>query len=41
MNPLVERLAPLTLEDLDRGPVTLGSLWQERPVLLTFVRHFG
>jgi hypothetical protein len=41
MNSLVQRLAPLTLQDLDRGDVTLGSLWQDKPVLLTFVRHFG
>jgi hypothetical protein len=23
------------------GPVSLGSLWADGPVLLTFLRHFG
>jgi len=41
-----EASAPPTLEDvvvrdLDDGPVPLGSLWQDRPIVLAFVRHFG
>ncbi len=31
----------LTLLTPDRRPVTLSSLWQERPLLLAFTRHFG
>lgn len=41
MNELAAKLGPLVLEDLDRGPTPLASLWRERPVLLVFVRHFG
>ncbi|MFT7582197.1 MAG: hypothetical protein ACI9MR_003879 [Myxococcota bacterium] len=35
------RLAPITLTSADESPVNLGELWQERPVVLAFVRHFG
>jgi hypothetical protein len=39
------RLAGLELEQVGRdgpgGPVALGSLWRERPVVLVFIRHFG
>jgi len=35
------RLAPITLPD-DRGrPVRPGTLWQDAPVALVFIRHFG
>ena len=35
------KLADVTLEDADDRPVRLGSLWQDRPAALVFVRHFG
>jgi hypothetical protein len=34
-------LAKLEVVDEAGKPVVLGSLWQERPVVLVFVRHFG
>ena len=27
--------------DEDNRPVELGSLWQDQPAVLVFVRHFG
>jgi hypothetical protein len=38
---LSTRLAPLTLSDDRGGRVRLGSLWQDAPVVLVFIRHFG
>jgi hypothetical protein len=38
---LSTRLAGIELRDWTEEPVTLGSLWQERPVVLVFIRHFG
>lgn len=35
------KLADLTLKDSEDRPVLLGSLWQDRPAALVFVRHFG
>jgi hypothetical protein len=35
------RLAPLVLADADGDEVRLGSLWDEAPALLVFLRHFG
>ena len=35
------RLAPIELADWQGKPVRLGSLWEERPVVLVFIRHFG
>ena len=34
-------LAEIEVMDESGGKVKLGSLWAERPVVLTFVRHFG
>ena len=31
----------LLLEDVEGNPVQLSSLWQNRPLLLSFTRHFG
>jgi peroxiredoxin len=31
----------LTLQDVSGKPVRLSSLWQEKPLLLAFTRHFG
>lgn len=36
-----KELEGLVLSDADGAPVRLGSLWQERPVVLVFIRHFG
>ena len=35
------RLAEVEVLDTDGQPLRLGGLWQERPVLLVFIRHFG
>lgn len=38
---LAERLGSYRLSD-DRGEmVRLETLWEERPIVLAFVRHFG
>lgn len=38
---LSTRLAAIELQDPEGGEHTLGSLWDERPVVLVFLRHFG
>jgi hypothetical protein len=38
---VAERLAPIELPDADQRPVRLGALWEERPVVLVFLRHYG
>ena len=38
---LAARLAPIVLSDADGGPVRLGSLWEEAPAALVFLRHYG
>ena len=35
------RLSGIELSDWQGEPVRLGSLWQERAVVLVFIRHFG
>lgn len=36
------QLAPdLAVQDTDGNPVQLSRLWQERPLILAFTRHFG
>jgi hypothetical protein len=35
------KLADVALNDVEGRPVRLGSLWQDRPAALVFVRHFG
>jgi hypothetical protein len=35
------KLAGIELADWRGEPVRLGTLWQERPVVLVFIRHFG
>ena len=35
------RLSDIELSDWQGEKVRLGSLWQERPVVLVFIRHFG
>ena len=40
--PQVGDLAPnLNVQDVDGRVVALASLWQDGPLLLTFLRHFG
>jgi hypothetical protein len=34
-------LADAKVMDEHNRPVRLGDTWAERPVVLTFVRHFG
>jgi len=34
-------LAPLVLPDAGGEPVRLGSLWEERPAVVVFLRHYG
>lgn len=35
-------LAPIALADSASGqPIRLGDLWQDRTVVLIFLRHFG
>lgn len=38
---VAEQLAPIELASGDGGRLRIGSLWSERPLLLTFLRHFG
>jgi hypothetical protein len=35
------RLDGIELRDWRGEPVRLGSLWEQRPVVLVFIRHFG
>ena len=37
----VERLSELELVDCDGKAVRLGSLWEKKPAVLVFIRHFG
>ncbi len=34
-------LAPLEVLDLEGAPVRLGSLWEEGPAVIVFLRHYG
>lgn len=34
-------LAPIVLPDSDGREVRLGSLWEERPAVVAFLRHYG
>ena len=38
---LATRLSGIELSDWRGEQVRLGPLWQERPVVLVFIRHFG
>jgi hypothetical protein len=38
---LAARLAPISLPDTDGNPIRLGSLWEEKPAVLVFLRHYG
>ena len=41
MTGLVRRLADIELSDWRGQTLRLGALWEERPVVLVFIRHFG
>ena len=34
-------LAELVVKDLDGNDVRLGSLWEDRPAVLVWLRHYG
>ena len=38
---IASQLSGIELSDWRGSRVRLGSLWQERPVVLVFIRHFG
>jgi hypothetical protein len=38
---LATRLSGIELSDWTGAPVRLGSLWQDQPIVLVFIRHFG
>ncbi len=39
--PTSESLAAATVLDLDGQVHRLGSLWQDAPAVITFLRHYG
>jgi len=41
MANIAAKLASLDVLDPEGRPVRLGTLWQERPAVLVFIRHFG
>lgn len=38
---IATRLSGIELSDWTGEPVRLGSLWQDQPIVLVFIRHFG
>jgi len=34
-------LADLVVKDLDGNDVRLGSLWEDKPAVLVWLRHYG
>jgi hypothetical protein len=41
MMGIVHRLADIELSDWRGETRRLGAFWEERPVVLVFIRHFG
>lgn len=41
MSTIAQEISDLVLQDPDGKDVRLGSLWEQRPVVLVFIRHFG
>lgn len=41
MTSIAQALANVTLPDADGRSVRLGSLWDERPAVVVFLRHYG
>ena len=38
---VARRLANIELVDWQGVPQRLGEFWEERPIVLVFIRHFG
>jgi hypothetical protein len=38
---LATRLSSIELSDWTGAPVRLGSSWDDQPIVLVFIRHFG
>jgi hypothetical protein len=38
---LAEKLAPIVLPEATGGEVRLGSLWENGPTVIVFLRHYG
>ena len=38
---LATRLSGIEISDWKGAPVRLGSFWEDRPIVLVFIRHFG
>jgi len=38
---VMERLGAVELEDADGSRVKMGSLWEDRPAAVVFLRHYG
>jgi hypothetical protein len=38
---IADRLGPIALPDADGTSVRLGSLWEQAPAVLVFLRHYG
>gem|GEM_PF-2157984 len=38
---VLKELGGVVLSDGDSAPLWLAALWQEPPVVLVFMRHFG
>jgi hypothetical protein len=38
---VASRLSDIELEDWQGTPRRLGAFWQDRPIVLVFIRHFG
>jgi hypothetical protein len=41
MDRIPAAVAALSVQDLEGLAVPLGRLWEDRPVVLVFLRHFG
>jgi hypothetical protein len=41
MEGLSERLAGIVLPDAAGNEIQLGSLWDSRPAVIVFLRHYG
>ena len=38
---LSQSLAPVILPDADGRDIRLGSLWENQPAVIVFLRHYG
>ena len=41
MASVAASLSPIVLPDTEEGVVRLGSVWETRPAVLAFLRHYG